>query len=73
MFTLQFVNIFCTNNAINVHGSHVNEWHWLDLNLPWLVEAPEYLLELMSDKNTAVSKLCIKTLDIIAVSSHNYI
>ncbi|CAI8055976.1 Kinesin-associated protein 3 [Geodia barretti] len=29
-------------------------------------QAPEYLLELMSDKNKAVSDLCIKTLDIIA-------
>ena len=34
----------------------------------WLAEAPEYLLELMTDKNTAIGKLCTKTLDIIAVS-----
>ena len=31
-------------------------------------EVPDYLLELMSDKNKAISKFCIKTLDIIAVS-----
>lgn len=31
-------------------------------------EAPEYLLELMSDKNKAICKLCLKTLDIVAVS-----
>ena len=36
-------------------------------------EVPDYLLELMSDKNKAISKLCIKTLDIIAVSKNTYI
>ena len=31
-------------------------------------EAPEYLLELLNDKNRAICKLCAKTLDIVAVS-----
>ena len=38
------------------------------LNFVYGAEAPDYLLELMSDKNTAISKLCLRTLDIIAVS-----
>ena len=33
-------------------------------------EVPEYLLELMNDKNKEICKLCSRSLDIVAVSTH---
>lgn len=42
----------------------------IDINLDRTANlvAPDYLLELMNDKNKEICKLCSKTLDIIQVS-----
>ena len=37
------------------------------LDLDVYVEVPDYLLELMNDKNKEICKLCSRTLDIMAV------